>query len=378
MRLTDEQEKAADTIQRWRRNTTERVFALRGLAGTGKTSLVASLLGALDRAPEVVTPTGRAAAVLRRKGVTQATTVHSAIYRLIASPTGERWVLRSSLGDERRRLVIVDEASMINREILDDLLACYDRVLLVGDHGQLPPIEGKAPLAEVSGVTLTTVMRQALDSGIIRAAHRLRAGGSISDAIAAGGDEVRGRLPVEGEIDPTWPLGHATCITAKNADRVWVNTRIRAQVVGEQDGLVPGDRIVALSNSPAGWCNGMIADVIESGADERYFDDEGEPHDFIPFRALCDDDLEREGSALVSQLDSPTRRDDVARDFYRGMRDLRRRLFQRGWCLTAHKAQGSEWPRVVIYGDGFGTSEERAAWRYTTATRAREVLFWVR
>lgn len=374
MQLTPDQAAAADAIYRWQRSGS-RVFALRGLAGTGKTSLVSELLGGFPAA--VVAPTGRAASVLQRKGIA-ASTIHAAIYRLVASPHGERWVLRSTYGDEPQPLVIVDEASMVNRETLDDLLACFRRVLLVGDHGQLPPIEGEAPLAKVEGVTLTTIMRQALDSGIIRAAHKLRQGAPIDEAIRVGGDEVRGRLPVEGEIDATWPLGLATCITAKNADRVWVNTRIREQVVGDQPGLVPGDRLVALSNSPDGWCNGTVADVIESHADAPLYDDEGDEHAFIPFRALCDDDAEREGSALVSQLDFATRRDDVCRSFYRSLRGIRRRLFQRGWCLTAHKAQGSEWPKVVVYGDGFGSSEERAAWRYTAATRAREALFWVR
>ena len=188
-------------------------------------------------------------------------------------------------------------------------------------------------------MTLTTIMRQALDSGIIRAAHKLRQGAPIDEAIRVGGDDVRGRLPVEGEIDATWPLGLATCITAKNADRVWVSTRIRKQVVGDQPGLVPGDRLVALSNNPDGWCNGTVADVIEPRR-RPLFDDDGDEHLFIPFRALCDDDVER-GARLVSQLDHATRRDDVCRSFYRSLRSIRRRLFQRGWCLTAHKAQGS-------------------------------------
>lgn len=376
--LTDQQSAAVDSIARWRRGSA-RTFALTGLAGTGKTTVISALLADGLRA-EVVAPTGKAAAVLQRKGVADAGTIHSAIYRRIETAQGPRWVLRDLGVEGRPSLAIVDEASMVNETVLTDLLKVYRKVLLVGDPGQLPPVEGRSCLAQAEGFELRDIMRQALDSGIIRTAHALRRGALIHDAIAEGGDDVAARLPAPGEIEEhlgAWPMDEATLITARNRDRVWLNNDVRARVLALRDAipdpLVVGDRVVALTNTPGGWINGMVADVTEVGEPD-YFDG----HEFVPFRGLCDNGLSREGIALVSQLDAEKRRDDVERQLWRDVRDIRSRFYQRGWCLTAHKAQGAEWSKVIVYGDGFGSTEERAAWRYTAATRARDRLFWVR
>jgi exodeoxyribonuclease-5 len=182
MELTPDQAAAADAIMAWLRGPGT-VFALRGLAGTGKTSLLAVLHETLER-PPVLTPTGRAAAVLRRKGV-PATTIHAAIYQVLKTAEGVKWVLRKP-PEERYPLAIVDEASMVNDTTLRDLCTIYTRVILVGDQGQLPPIEGRSPLAESRGFTLTTVLRQALDSGVIRTALALR-GGRVNQRRTQGG-----------------------------------------------------------------------------------------------------------------------------------------------------------------------------------------------
>lgn len=387
MQLTEPQDQAIAQIVAWikQRATAQRprVFALRGLAGTGKTTIIAEMInaGLLPAGAVVVAPTGRAAAVLGRKGLA-ASTIHAAIYRAIETSTGTRWALRSRLGDEPRPFVVVDEASMVNRQTLDDLLAAFDRVLLVGDHGQLPPIEGESVLLQAEGVTLREIMRQALDSGIIRTAHCLRRGDDIDRALAEGGEDVLRRLPEEGEIDGEgagWDMSAATLITARNADRVVLNLRCRASILGEQgEPLVVGDRLVALANQPTGWNNGTVADVTELG---RTYEVGGEV--FRCFRALCDDGLEREGEIWIAQIDQSKRPEDRLWSLWQEFQEARMnghprtRLYQRGWCLTAHKSQGSEWASVIVYGDGFGSMSDRAAWRYTAATRAMSRLYWI-
>lgn len=376
MELTAEQSRAAKAIREWLEGD-DRVYSLTGLAGTGKTTVIGRILGEEIKAETpVLALTGKATLALRKKGVGHASTIHSAIYRAIESATGTRWVKRSDLGDERRPLAIIDEASMINAQHLSDLLEVFDRLLLVGDHGQLPPIDGEGVLAKVAGWRLSTVLRQALDSGILRAAHELRNGASLSRAIAQGGSDVLARAPIEGEIagGATWPLDEATLITARNADRVWLNLEARKGAGLSGQALEVGDRIVALSNTPSGWVNGMVADLVWVG--EPF----GEDHlgeEFTPVRAICDDGAERSAELLTAQLDSPKVRDDICRKLYYEHRTIRHSLFARGWCLTGHKAQGSEWPKVIVYGDGFGRPDDRAAWRYTVATRASGKLFWL-
>lgn len=374
--LTDEQGRAALAIRDWLSASGPDCYSLTGLAGTGKTTTIAALEGeVVPEGTPVLALTGKATAALRRKGQ-EASTIHSAIYRAVVTDRGIRWAKRTDLGDRKKPLAIVDEASMINLEILSDLRERFDRILLVGDHGQLPPIKGAGVLESVAGYRLSKVMRQALDSGILRTALALRGGEPLRRALARGGADVSARGPEPGEIEggQGWSMDEATMITATNAVRVSLNRSARRGALGQQqDPLVEGDRILCLANSPEGWINGMVADVLRV-----------EPYDGLggyegyKVYARCDDGLEREATLIAEQLDSPKVREDISFNLWHdGIRNGRMHLFARGWCLTAHKAQGSEWRSVVVYGDGFGGSEERAAWRYTAATRAAERLFWV-
>ena len=371
--LTDEQGCAAKAIRRWLGERGPPVYSLTGLAGTGKTTTIEAILGEeIPTSTPVLALTGKATLALRRKGV-EAATIHSAIYRAINEGHGVRWAKRKDLGDEPRPLAVVDEASMINEQILADLLDVFDRLLLVGDHGQLPPVEGRGVLERVEGYRLSKVLRQALDSGILRTAHALRNRESLRGAIAQGGDDVLRRLPEPGEVEggARWPMDEATLICARNSDRVWLNTDCRTRALGLPFApLVVGDRIIALANQP-GWVNGMVADVLEIGNLQAF-----KGREFIPFRARCDDGADREGLAMTEQLDAAKPREDICRELWSDDKKIRRTLYSRGWCLTAHKAQGSEWRNVVVYGDGFGDADTRAAWRYTAATRAAERLFW--
>ena len=177
-----------------------KAFILRGYAGTGKTSVMSALVRALAELKQpcvLLAPTGRAAKVLSRYSGAQAYTIHKKIYR--QNQLGqEAFSLTDNL--HRNTLFIVDEASMLsgNRDnttfgsgcLLDDLVRfVYNgpgcSLLLVGDDAQLPPVGStNSPALEadymrgyglqVTGYGLTDVARQALDSGILSEATRIR------------------------------------------------------------------------------------------------------------------------------------------------------------------------------------------------------------
>ena len=200
-----------------------KAFILRGYAGTGKTSIMAALVQAMKELQQhivLLAPTGRAAKVLSSYARVPAYTIHKYIYR-----ARSKSALVEAIGDEARRpeargqrqaftlrdnlhkntLFIVDEASMISafgyREtdngvgfgsgnLLDDLVRfVYSSegcsLLLLGDDAQLPPVGSthSAALSEdymagyqldIQSYTLTEVARQALDSGVLANATRLR------------------------------------------------------------------------------------------------------------------------------------------------------------------------------------------------------------
>ena len=175
-------------------------YILKGYAGTGKTSLVKTLvrtLPSIGMKYVLMAPTGRAAKVLSSYTGQPASTIHRKIYQAKAFPDGSVLIARAE-NKAKKTLFIVDEASMIGEQrdfggssLLDDLLAYVFsgeqcRLLLIGDTAQLPPVESSESPAlnceylksefPITAATyeLTEVKRQALESGILYNATDIR------------------------------------------------------------------------------------------------------------------------------------------------------------------------------------------------------------
>ena len=195
-----------------------RCVLLRGAAGTGKTTLVRALLPALrDMGYQIIlmAPTGRAAKILSGRTGHEASTIHSAIYKVPEAPQWNedlqvwRWIFTLNSMTPAHAVIIVDESSMVgirkhvnehlvfgSGSLLDDLIQwsgirlpeCSNRIIFVGDAYQLPPVGeppglppalnpvdlqgllGSAP----SVVELEKVWRQGANSGILEEASRVR------------------------------------------------------------------------------------------------------------------------------------------------------------------------------------------------------------
>ena len=181
------------------------LFILRGYAGTGKTTVVQSLVNVLpllSRRTVLMAPTGRAAKVLSGYTGKQAHTIHRKIYLAHTTREGQL-ALRLQINYHKHTLFIVDEASMIqhamaaegtlfqSRNLLDDLFQyVYSgencRMLFIGDAAQLPPVGldyspaldaaflKNAYQLEIDSFELTEVVRQASESGILSNATGIR------------------------------------------------------------------------------------------------------------------------------------------------------------------------------------------------------------
>lgn len=175
-------------------------YLLRGYAGTGKTTLVTSLVQTLPSIGMdyvLMAPTGRAAKVMTSYTQRHASTIHKKIYQVASFPDGSMRMVRAQNKHEDT-LFIVDEASMIglgqefgDRNLLDDLMdyvfsGTRCRLLLIGDTAQLPPVgSDESPALDIDFLRnafpltiatyeLTEVKRQALQSGILSNATHLR------------------------------------------------------------------------------------------------------------------------------------------------------------------------------------------------------------
>lgn len=185
-------------------NKRDNVFLLKGFAGTGKTTLVATLVSSLWKvkmSAVLLAPTGRAAKVMSVYSGNKAFTIHKKIYfPKKQAGGGIQFVLAPN--KHRNTIFIVDEASMIpdtpadsklfeNGSLLDDLMFYVHsghncKLILIGDTAQLPPVkldlspaldENRLSLnydKEVECLELDEVMRQSGESGILYNATNLR------------------------------------------------------------------------------------------------------------------------------------------------------------------------------------------------------------
>ncbi len=376
----------------WLKNPHDRPFLLNGYAGTGKTTAVEHFLKRLGLEQEdvrLLAPTGKAARVLANRTGWETSTIHRELYmpsesrkiieikeRMKAAETDDEIAqLRKELARLERRgntvsfnskgsttdakLFIVDESSMLDERVANDLQNLGVPLLLLGDPGQLPPVKGKSGFAGVKAdVTLTDILRQDEGSSILRAAEIVRSGERLPETCDWGA--FRRVRPKElGDADYA-QFDMLLCGTHKV--RKAFNRRLRRELIPEADGWIPqeGDRLVCRANNyRRKLMNGQLVQALA----------EAEPVDDM--RATIDI-VDDEGVKRHGELVSSLRFQDhyatvpVHRVEYAVELDF-------AYALTVHSAQGSEWGRIVVLNDWKG--KQSREWLYTAITRgASEVV----
>ncbi len=413
--MTSDQENAKNLIAEWFQNTNDRIFVLSGYAGTGKTFLIDYVVRRVLRLEigteaVFVSPTGKAAANLVKNG-TVAGTVHSLIYIRdeddfdvdengeVIERTELSFVKREKI-DEKIRLIIVDEASMINESVLRDLLSYNVKCLFSGDGAQLPPVNGSCPLMRCPNYEMTEIVRQAADNPIIRVATMAREGktipyGNYGDKVCV----VRRNALSEKERKRLF-LKADQVLCGRNKTRDALNAEIRRYKGIPEENLLPveGEKVICTLND---WekpldkqrkfylVNGIIGiarDVKESFDDlatMQFQADFSESEVKVPFdtgiftgkayrhrygeraMTLVDGTVVHEGNfALLHKL-RVVSEEPICR-------------FEFAYAITCHKAQGSEFDFVIVFDESWAFSEERNRWLYTAITRAKEKLLIIR
>jgi exodeoxyribonuclease-5 len=179
--LTKKQEEGLKiAVERFRNN--EKYTIISGYAGSGKSTLVKFIISALEIDPDnevaYVAFTGKAAAVLTQKGCPNATTAHKLLYRAKPMPNGTYKFIPKDVLEEGIRVVVVDEVSMLSKDLWHQLLKHPVHIIALGDPAQLPPInpEDDNHVLDKPHIFLDEIMRQAQDSEIIRLSMWLREG----------------------------------------------------------------------------------------------------------------------------------------------------------------------------------------------------------
>jgi ATP-dependent exoDNAse (exonuclease V) alpha subunit len=358
--FSPEQDKALKSVAAWMKRPKDQLFRLFGYAGTGKTTLAREIAESVDGEVLYCAFTGKAASVMRSKGCEGATTIHSLIYRSRGSDEEDapRFVLNRQSDVRRAKLVIIDECSMVDEPLGQDLLSFGTKVLVLGDPAQLPPVQGGGFFTEGEpDEMLTEVHRQAADNPIVRLSMRIRAGEPYERG-------EFGALKVIRRAD----LGQKTALAAdqilvgRNQTRREVNQKIRALKGFAESAPVAGEKLVCLrNNKDKGLLNGGTWEVKERAVSAK---------GVVTMRVLSDDAPE-DGLVKVSVLP----------EFFLGTEEdvpfAKRRKFDEfdyGYALTVHKAQGSQWDEVLLFDESFAFREHRERWLYTGVTRAAKRL----
>ena len=354
--FSHDQLRALDVLERFLadRSGARAHVSLHGLAGTGKTFVMAELA---RRYPDATlcAPTAKAAAVLRARSGLPVSTIHSAIYDFRGlhedEETGAKrpvFTAKENAG-LRDRVVFMDESSMVGSRIARDLLDTGARVIASGDPGQLKPVADDQFFTRPD-VTLTEPHRQALESAVIRQAHAIRTG----RAYAPDGPDFR--VVTRATDAELGAVGVALCW--RNATRRALNQRRRSAMGHEGRVLRIGEPVMCLRNDYA----------------LRIFN--GEIYELARDRAPGDDVLLRtQDGREVEALNA------VIEGFDDSFEELRHEEsmtpLAQAYAATVHKSQGSQWPSVLLV-DEFGNGDDRAAFLYTGVTRAEKSVIMVR
>lgn len=442
---TDQQTHLLDALGEFLMSTDkEKVFLLRGYAGTGKTSVVSALVRALNELKQktvLLAPTGRAAKVIANYSGFPAFTIHKKIYRQ-KSMAEFRFQLADNL--QTHTLFIVDEASMISNtgtetafgsgRLLDDLVQfVYSSdgcsLLLLGDTAQLPPVmQPHSPALEsnqlagyalhVHEFTLTHVVRQALESGILHNATLLRH--QLTDEKTsefpqfelANFPDIKKLSGMEliDEIQRSYDgvgVEDTIVVTRSNKRANMYNNGIRARVMMKEDELTNGDLLMVTRNNYY-WnkpykeidfiANGDILQVVRvrksyNMYDFRFVD--------LTLRSL---DYEWEIDARIwldaLQAESPAAMNEMTNKLFASVaedypeitnkREKFKKVFENeyynalqvkfGYAVTCHKAQGGQWKKVFIDPGQIADDQLNSdfyRWLYTALTRATETVYLV-
>ena len=409
---TSEQQTALMRVNTWMKDRTSQVFYLGGYAGTGKTELARHFAEGVQGEVCFGAFTGKAVLVLIQRGCYNARTIHSWLYRpsgrsreklkqletALAGLEGREGVLEADVKllklqvmEEQERadapawavseetelaqaaLVILDECSMIDRHMAQDLMGACKKILVLGDPAQLPPVKGTGYFtSQTPDYLLTEVVRH--DNGILDIATRVRQGELELPFGNLNADVVKLHKQELCHQDYTRA---DQILTGRNVARMRLNQCLRA--AHGHEGLYPvaTDKVICLRNNRAhGLVNGQIGAVVNDAAvvDPACLAFALQGHSIPDPEGVSDADGGPSVLSVYTGHFEKYQDPDLRLLAYWQRREFDE--FDYAYAITVHKGQGSQWPHPWVCDDGFNSWSKlgRQRWLYTAITRAESKL----
>tara|TARA_B110000003_G_scaffold58405_1_gene58504 strand:+ start:182 stop:1588 length:1407 start_codon:yes stop_codon:yes gene_type:complete len=387
------------------------IYVLKGYAGTGKTTLVSSLVKSLPVVAKrhvLMAPTGRAAKVLAKYSKRAASTIHRKIYWIRTNKSGNTFITRKE-NTHTNTIFFVDEASMIsennekafgNRSLLDDLIEyVYEgldcKLILIGDTAQLPPVHLEVSPAlneeilerksnkQIISRELTEVVRQKENSLILNNATLIREKIAKEDytfpSIITNNEVIRINTgeDLQDALESAYSnngINNTSVICRSNKRANLYNQQIRAKIRWQENEISSGDMLMVVRNnyfwldesSKAGFiANGDIIMVTKINETiERYgFRFARASVEMVDYPKEKNLDLLLLLDTLTSE--SPTISYDqyqklykeISKD-YKGQKEINKKIkedeffnalqIKFAYAITCHKSQGGQWENIFV------------------------------
>lgn len=397
MELTLKQE-AAVRLAVARYIAKEKYTVIAGPAGTGKTTLVQYIISALNLYPEQVAYiayTGKAASVLQQKGCPNAMTAHKLLYKSIALPNGGFKFLPRRPLEKGYKCIVIDEVSMLPKDMWKLLLSHNVYIIACGDNEQLPPInpEEDNHVLDNPNIYLNEIMRQAYDSEIIRLATFIRQGGELEDYK---GDNEECLVVPRAEFSDNMLPWADQVLCATNQTRTELNKEIRGLLGFSSDEPEPGDRIISLrnhwdivsyTNPELPLTNGTLLTIDDYRKQTIQVPKYIYQNRIIPIMitgATSEDSADKFNNLIIdyNSIAQGTKTLDNKQEYM--MAKARNLMnppleFAYGYCMTVWKAQGSQWNKVLGIEERFPFDPVlHRKYLYTLCTRAAEKLVLIK
>lgn len=378
--VSGDQRLVLNQLWQWLKNhkQSQGYITLGGYAGTGKTTS----LGIFRKYLNHVLPkwkigfasyTGKASRVLLQSLKQSESaypsdfvgTLHSLIYAPLIGSNNQiiSWERKKNLP---YNLIIIDEASMVDYELWQDVRSFGVPIIAVGDHGQLPPIRGSFSLMENPILRLEAIHRQAANNPIIQLSFDARTKGLILPGNYGSGVKKFDREgPETGEFIDNQIQQFSSemlVLCGYNHTRVQLNNAIRLAKGFEDPEPQPRDRVICLRNNREKEIyNGMLGTIQHiSKENDDWYNAE-----------IVFDDEEQLYSGLISRSQF-----NAKKIFDRDTKQIGD-VFDFGYAITVHKAQGSQAKKVLLFEERFKQMDDQMwkRWLYTGITRAEEELY---
>ena len=344
----------------------------------GKSTLVKFIISALEQDygidPErdviYTSFTGKATQVLQKKGNKNVSTLHKMLFESIPRPDGT--FFRKPVTYLPYKIVVVDECSMVPKELLDILFRHRLYVLCLGDPGQLPPIreEDDNKLLNAPHIFLDEIMRQDEDSEIIDLTMKIRNGEPLEHYV---GTEVQ--ILDKSELNTGMLQWADQIICATNATRVALNNQMR-DLLGHEGDPQDGDKVICLknnweiySNNDNPLVNGTIGYlkhpfttglhlppfITSSGTSQKIDITIGE---FVSDTDESYGELSMDKKLILTGESALDWKTQYKMGRHSRFRSCIPQQFTYGYAITCHKSQGSEWDKVLIIEEKFPFDKE--------------------